>query len=220
MLRPPRATLVTGALSNPGGPGVSSSRFRKASEDELSMGATVGGKGGSEPCEQKASGIGIRWEEWRGPARPPNVRRGFAHVCFLQRPPHVASTIVSITVFTGLVFGGAVLAGLLGALTGLGGGVVIVPMLTLLFHVDLPLCHGRVAGVRHRDVLRRGRRPMSVRIREHSRRDVFLEIATVIGAMSGAYPDRVPVAERHRDHLRRACCCTPRTARPDRLPNA
>ena len=28
-------------------------------------------------------------------------------------------------------------AGLLGALTGLGGGIVIVPMLTLLFHVDL-----------------------------------------------------------------------------------
>ncbi len=29
------------------------------------------------------------------------------------------------------------LAGLLGALTGLGGGVVIVPVLTLLFHVDI-----------------------------------------------------------------------------------
>ena len=28
-------------------------------------------------------------------------------------------------------------AGLLGALTGLGGGIVVVAMLTLLFHVDL-----------------------------------------------------------------------------------
>ncbi len=29
------------------------------------------------------------------------------------------------------------LAGFVGALTGLGGGVVLVPLLTLLFHVDL-----------------------------------------------------------------------------------
>ena len=28
-------------------------------------------------------------------------------------------------------------AGLLGALTGLGGGLVVVPMMTLLFHIDL-----------------------------------------------------------------------------------
>ena len=36
-----------------------------------------------------------------------------------------------------LVAGGSFGAGLLGALTGLGGGIVVVPMLTLLFHVDL-----------------------------------------------------------------------------------
>ena len=39
--------------------------------------------------------------------------------------------------FTGLLWVTALFAGLLGALTGLGGGVVIVPVLTLLFHVDL-----------------------------------------------------------------------------------
>ncbi|MGA7350556.1 MAG: TSUP family transporter, partial [Acidobacteriaceae bacterium] len=31
----------------------------------------------------------------------------------------------------------SVAAGLLGALSGLGGGVVIVPVLTILFHVDI-----------------------------------------------------------------------------------
>jgi uncharacterized protein len=39
--------------------------------------------------------------------------------------------------FTILVALGSLLAGLLGSLTGLGGGVVIVPFLTLLFHVDI-----------------------------------------------------------------------------------
>ena len=39
--------------------------------------------------------------------------------------------------FTSLVFLGSFLAGLLGALTGLGGGVVLIPLLTLAFHVDM-----------------------------------------------------------------------------------
>ena len=39
--------------------------------------------------------------------------------------------------FTSLVFLGSFLAGLVGALTGLGGGVVLIPLLTLVFHVDL-----------------------------------------------------------------------------------
>ena len=39
--------------------------------------------------------------------------------------------------FALLVAGGSFCAGLLGSLTGLGGGIVVVPMLTLLFHVDL-----------------------------------------------------------------------------------
>jgi uncharacterized membrane protein YfcA len=39
--------------------------------------------------------------------------------------------------FTLLVGAGSFAGGLLGALTGLGGGIIVVPMLTLLFHVDL-----------------------------------------------------------------------------------
>jgi len=44
---------------------------------------------------------------------------------------------MSLLLFTALVFAGSLAAGFLGALTGLGGGVVLVPLLTLVFHVDL-----------------------------------------------------------------------------------
>jgi hypothetical protein len=44
---------------------------------------------------------------------------------------------VSILLLALLVAVGSFFAGLLGALTGLGGGIVVVPMLTVLFHVDL-----------------------------------------------------------------------------------
>ena len=44
---------------------------------------------------------------------------------------------MSILLFTSLIFVTSLFAGLLGALTGLGGGVVIVPALVLLFKVDL-----------------------------------------------------------------------------------
>jgi len=44
---------------------------------------------------------------------------------------------MSVLEFTVLVWLGSVGAGFLGALTGLGGGVVIVPMLVLAFGVDL-----------------------------------------------------------------------------------
>jgi len=39
--------------------------------------------------------------------------------------------------FSLFTLGGSLLAGLLGSLTGLGGGVVLVPMLVLLFKVDI-----------------------------------------------------------------------------------
>ena len=44
---------------------------------------------------------------------------------------------MTILTFTLLIFGTSVTAGLLGALTGLGGGVVVVPLLTLFFKVDI-----------------------------------------------------------------------------------
>jgi len=44
--------------------------------------------------------------------------------------------------FTILIFLGSILAGFLGSLTGLGGGVVIVPLLTLAFKVDIRYAMG------------------------------------------------------------------------------
>src|SRR5579864_228232 len=44
---------------------------------------------------------------------------------------------MTILEFTLLVWAGSMAAGFLGALTGLGGGVVLVPLLSLLFHVDI-----------------------------------------------------------------------------------
>ncbi len=41
---------------------------------------------------------------------------------------------MSLIAFTALLFMTSIAAGFLGALTGLGGGVVIVPVLTLLFN--------------------------------------------------------------------------------------
>jgi uncharacterized membrane protein YfcA len=44
--------------------------------------------------------------------------------------------------FSFLAFVAATAAGFIGSLTGLGGGVVITPVLVLLFHVDLRYAMG------------------------------------------------------------------------------
>ena len=44
--------------------------------------------------------------------------------------------MISILAFTLILLLGAYAAGLLGSLTGLGGGVVVIPLLTLAFGVD------------------------------------------------------------------------------------
>ena len=49
---------------------------------------------------------------------------------------------MTILVFTLLVFSSSAAAGLLGAVTGLGGGVVLVPLLTLGFGVQIHYAMG------------------------------------------------------------------------------
>ena len=44
---------------------------------------------------------------------------------------------MTILFFSIILFIGAYFAGLLGSLTGLGGGVIVIPLLTLVFHVDI-----------------------------------------------------------------------------------
>ena len=93
---------------------------------------------------------------------------------------------MSILLFTGLVFLTSVLAGLLGALTGLGGGVVIVPVLALLFKVDLRYAIGASLV----SVIATSSGAAVAYVREglsNIRIGMFLEIATTLGALLGAY---------------------------------
>lgn len=88
--------------------------------------------------------------------------------------------------FTLLLFGTAVFAGFLGSLTGLGGGVVIVPVLALVFKVDLRLAIGASLV----SVIATSSGAASAYVREglsNVRIGMFLEIATTLGALLGAY---------------------------------
>ena len=78
------------------------------------------------------------------------------------------------------------LAGLLGALTGLGGGVVLVPLLTLGFHVDIRYA----IGVSLISVIATSSGAAAAYVREgfsSVRIGMFLEVATTLGAILGAY---------------------------------
>jgi uncharacterized protein len=88
--------------------------------------------------------------------------------------------------FTCAVLLTSVLAGLLGALTGLGGGVVIVPVLALLFHVDMRYA----IGASLISVIATSSGAAVSYVREgfsNVRIGMFLEVATTLGAMTGAY---------------------------------
>jgi uncharacterized membrane protein YfcA len=94
--------------------------------------------------------------------------------------------------FTSLVFLGSFVAGLLGALTGLGGGVVLIPLLTLVFHVDMRYA----IGASLISVIATSSGSAAAYVREgysNVRIGMFLEVATTIGAVFGAYlATRVP----------------------------
>jgi len=77
-------------------------------------------------------------------------------------------------------------AGLLGALTGLGGGVVVVPLLALAFGVDLRYAIGASLV----SVIATSSGAAAAFVREgysNIRVGMFLEIATATGALSGAF---------------------------------
>jgi uncharacterized membrane protein YfcA len=87
---------------------------------------------------------------------------------------------------------GSVLAGFLGALTGLGGGVVIVPLLVLGFGVDIHYAIGTSLV----SVIATSSGAAAAYLQEgysNIRVGMFLEIATTLGALSGAMlATRVP----------------------------
>src|SRR6202451_921831 len=88
--------------------------------------------------------------------------------------------------FAPLVFGISAVAGCLGALTGLGGGVVVTPALTLLLGVDIRYAIGASLV----SVIATSSGAASAYVREgysNIRIGMFLEIATTMGALLGAY---------------------------------
>ena len=92
---------------------------------------------------------------------------------------------MNILEFSSLVFLGSLLAGFLGAATGLGGGVVIVPLLAIGFGVDIRYAMGASLV----SVIATSSAAASAYVKEgfsNIRVGMFLEIATTIGAVTGA----------------------------------
>lgn len=93
---------------------------------------------------------------------------------------------MNILEFTLAVGFGSLLAGFLGALTGLGGGVVIVPLLTLLFKVDIRYAIGASLV----SVIATSSGAAAAYVKEgftNVRIGMFLEVATTLGALFGAF---------------------------------
>ena len=92
---------------------------------------------------------------------------------------------MTVLLFTVLVALASSLAGLLGALTGLGGGVVIVPLLTLAFGVDIRYAIGASLV----SVIATSSGAAAAYVKEgysNIRIGMVLEIATTLGAVGGA----------------------------------
>ena len=92
---------------------------------------------------------------------------------------------MSVLPFTILVGLGSLGAGLLGALTGLGGGVVLVPLLVVVFGVDLHYAIGASLV----SVIATSSGAAAAYVREgysNIRIGMVLEVATTIGAIAGA----------------------------------
>ncbi len=93
---------------------------------------------------------------------------------------------MNVLEFTALVWLASVGAGFLGALAGLGGGVVIVPLLAIAFGVDIRYA----IGASLISVIATSSGAAAAYVKEgytNIRIGMFLEVATSIGAVTGAY---------------------------------
>jgi uncharacterized membrane protein YfcA len=88
--------------------------------------------------------------------------------------------------FFALVLVGSLLAGLIGSLVGLGGGIFVVPLLTLV--LGLPIQEAIGASIV--SVIATSSGAAAAYVRDHItnlRVGMFLEIATTLGALTGAF---------------------------------
>jgi len=93
---------------------------------------------------------------------------------------------VNILEFTLLVWVSSLLAGFVGSLTGLGGGIIITPLLTLALGVDIRYAIGATLV----SVIATSSGAAAAYVREgfsNIRIGMFLEIATTLGAVAGAF---------------------------------
>ncbi len=93
---------------------------------------------------------------------------------------------MNILLFTILIWLGSIIAGFLGSLTGLGGGIVIIPLLTLVFGVDIRYA----IGASLISVIATSSGAAAAYVKEgfsNIRIGMFLEIATTVGALAGAF---------------------------------
>src|SRR5919109_243666 len=93
---------------------------------------------------------------------------------------------MSILLFTLLVWLGSLGAGFLGSLTGMGGGVVLVPLLAVVFKVDIRYAIGASLV----SVIATSSGAAAAYVKEgfsNIRIGMFLEIATTLGALLGAF---------------------------------
>src|SRR5580698_4438327 len=92
---------------------------------------------------------------------------------------------MSVIVFTVILLFGSYFAGLLGSLTGLGGGFIIIPLLSLLLHVHIHYAIGASLV----SVIATSSGAAAAYVKEgltNIRIGMFLEIATTAGAFTGA----------------------------------
>jgi uncharacterized membrane protein YfcA len=93
---------------------------------------------------------------------------------------------MSIAELSGFIFAGSVIAGFIGSITGLGGGVVLVPLLALGFGIDMRYAIGASLV----SVIATSSGAAVAYVREgysNIRAGMFLEIATVLGGTLGAF---------------------------------
>jgi uncharacterized membrane protein YfcA len=102
-----------------------------------------------------------------------------------QAMPYTSTPMTPLS-FTLVTFAVSVVAGVLGSLLGLGGGIIVVPALTLLLHIDIRYAIG--ASIVSVIATSSGAAAAYVRERMTNLRvAMVLEIATTTGAITGAY---------------------------------
>src|SRR5689334_17402701 len=113
-------------------------------------------------------------------------RAGLTACPFFSRLHWNCDSQMSVLTFSAIVFAVSALAGLLGSLTGLGGGVVVTPVLTLLLGVDLHYAMGATLV----SVIATSSGAAAAYVKEgysNIRVGMFLEIATTVGAVAGGH---------------------------------